>query len=346
MVSEACTDVLTLHVTPDQVGTRLDTFLAAQVDDLSRTRASWHILHGHVALSDPKGRLKPGFRLRADTVVSLEVQHVARPDLIAQAMDLDIVHEDAHLLVIAKPAGMVVHPAAGHPDGTLLNGLLHHVPDMATVGDSGRPGLVHRIDKDTSGLLVVSKTALAMQRLAADFAAHRVERRYATICLGRLRSDQLSIDTAYGRHPRDRKRFSGRVEADRRAVTHLEVSARSTLCSLLICSLETGRTHQIRVHLTERGHPIAGDLVYGGLRAQPRTARTIGEIAVLKRLPRMALHAYALGFKHPHTGQRMRLELPWPADLLPTVVGLFGEPIIELPGLEEPVWPATRQPGS
>ena len=327
-------------VTPRQADCRLDAFLAEAITDLSRTRAAWHILHGHVKLDDPKGRCKPGFRVRLGTTVTIELQPAARSDLIAQDLPLDVVWEDEHLLVVHKPAGMVVHPAAGHPDGTLLNALLHHVPAIATVGDASRPGLVHRIDKDTSGLLMVSKTEAAMQRMSADLAAHKVERRYAAICLGRLRQDQLTIDTPYGRHHRDRKRFSGRVTADRRAITHLEVRARSATCTLAICTLETGRTHQIRVHLSERGHPIAGDETYGGRRAHSKTTRTLPEIALLTRIPRHALHAYALGFRHPVNGQQLRFELPWPEDLLATATGLFGEEALKLPPLHEPLWPA------
>ena len=333
--------VLTRAVTADQAGCRLDAFLCSTIVDLSRTRAAWHIVHGHVTLDDPKGRRKPGFRLRANTTVTIALQPLQPLNLVAQDIPLNVVWEDAHLLVVNKPAGMVVHPAAGHPDGTLLNALLHHVPAIASVGDISRPGLVHRIDKDTSGLLVVSKTALAMQRLSADLAARSFERRYAAICLGRVRQERLTIDTAYGRHPRDRKRFSGRVTSDRRAVTHVEVRATSALCSLVLCTLETGRTHQIRVHLAERGHPIAGDETYGGRRGHPKTARTLPEISLLTRLPRQALHAYALGFKHPVNGQHLRFELPWPEDLLPAAVGLFGEDAVALPPLSVAVWPAT-----
>ena len=340
MIGDKSDNHLSRLVTPGQAGSRLDAFLANEIADLSRTRAAWHIVHGHVKLDDPKGRSKPGFRVRLGTRVTLDLQPPDLSDLVAQDLGLDVIWEDEHLLVVHKPPGMVVHPAAGHPDGTLLNALLHHVPAIARVGDASRPGLVHRIDKDTSGLLMVSKTEVALQRMTADLAAHKVERRYVAICLGRLRQDQLTIDTAYGRHPRDRKRFSGRVTSDRRAITHLEVRARSATCTLVVCTLETGRTYQIRVHLSERGHPIAGDETYGGRRAHSKTNRTLPEIALLSRIPRQALHAYALGFRHPVNGQQLRFELPWPEDLLATAQGLFGQDEIALPPLDEPVWPA------
>lgn len=338
MVGGPESEGLTHVLTATKPNSRLDAFLADEIADLSRTRAAWHVLHGHVKLDDPRGKCKPGFRLRPGTKVTIDLHAPELPDLVAQDLGLDVVWEDEHLLVVHKPAGMVVHPAAGHADGTLLNGLLHHVPAIATVGNVSRPGLVHRLDKDTSGLLMVSKTEAAMQKMSADLAAHKVERRYVAICLGRLRQDQLTIDTAYGRHGRDRKKFSGRVDSERRAITHLEVRARSATCSLVVCTLETGRTHQIRVHLSERGHPIAGDETYGGRRAHSKTTRTLPEIALLNRIPRHALHAYALGFCHPINGQQLRFELPWPADLLATAAGLFGEENIDLPPLATPVW--------
>jgi len=314
-----------LRVGERDVGTRLDAFISAGIAELSRTRAAWHILHGHVAVDDPGGKLKPGFKLRADTTVTVTVVPPPVPDARPQDIPLSIAYEDDALIVVDKPAGLVMHPAAGHPDGTLINALLHHDPALADVGESLRPGLVHRLDKDTSGLLVVARTAVAHAHLARQFAERSVQRRYRAICLGKLRDDSLRIETLYGRHPRHRKRFSGRVQQGKNAITHVSVLARSALCSLVDCRLQTGRTHQIRVHLAERGHPIAGDELYGGVRNHPRTGRTVAEIATLKRLPRQALHAWLLDFEHPVTGARMRFVQPWPDDLADVAEGLFGD---------------------
>ena len=315
----------TLKVQEQAAGVRLDAFLAGAIDELSRTRAAWHVLHGHVGLDDPRGKLKPGFKLRPGTTVTITVVPPPVPDARPQDIPLSIAYEDHALIVVHKPAGLVVHPAAGHPDGTLINALLHHDPALADVGDSLRPGLVHRLDKDTSGLLVVARTAAAHAHLARQFASHTVQRRYRAICLGRLRDDALRIETLYGRHPRHRKRFSGRVTKGKQAITHVRVLARSALCSLVDCRLETGRTHQIRAHLAERGHPIAGDELYGGVRNHPRTHRTVGDIAAVKRLSRQALHAWLLGFEHPDSGERMRFVQPWPEDLRAVADRLFAE---------------------
>lgn len=316
---------LRLVVSPDEAGIRLDAFVTAHITDLSRTRAAWHIMHGHVALSDKRGKLKPGFKLAAGIVVTVTLQAPPVPSALPEDLPLDIVYEDADVLVIAKAAGMVVHPGAGHHDGTLINALLHHDPALAEVGAALRPGLVHRLDKDTSGLLVVARTPSAHALLARQFAEHTVKRRYRAICLGRIRADELTIDTLHGRHGGDRRKFSAKVQNGKRAVTHLEVLARSALATLVDCRLQTGRTHQIRMHLAERGHPIAADELYGGLRTMPRMPRTIADIAALKLLQRQALHAYLLGFVHPTTGETLRFVQPWPDDLAAVAGALFGE---------------------
>mgnify|MGYP001563840283 CR=1 FL=1 len=317
---------------------RLDAFLSKSLPSLSRARASWHLRNGHVSITDPRARLRASHRVRAGFDVHIAIQAPPEPSCEPEDLPLDIRYEDEHLLVVHKPHGMVVHPAPGHPSGTLINALLHHVPTLAGVGgDVTRPGLVHRIDKDTSGLLVVSKNAEVMVALQRKFAVHDMERAYLAVCLGKVRQDQLTIETLHGRHPKDRKRFSGRVSEGRRAVTHVKVLARSAICSLVQCTLETGRTHQIRMHLAERGHPIAGDALYGGLRNQPKTPLTRPEITALKQLNRQALHATLLGFEHPVTGEAMRFVAPLPDDLHTLVHALFGEtytvdPIAQLLG--------------
>ena len=316
---------IVIKVSDADAGMRLDALLTTKVASLSRTRAAWHILHGHVVLHDPRGKLKPGFKVRAGTAVELVLQPLPVPSAKPQDLPLTIVHEDDDVIVIAKRPGRVVHPGAGHPDGTLINALLHHDPALCNVGEALRPGLVHRLDKDTSGLLVVARNAKAHAALAGDFAARRIERFYAAICLGKLREDRVVIDTLYGRHAKDRRRFTGRVSDGKRAITEVDVIARSALCSLVRCRLQTGRTHQIRAHLSDRGHPIAGDELYGGVRNHPKTQKTIQEAAQLRRLPRMALHAYRLGFTHPSTGELLRFTQPWPPDLAPTVTALFAE---------------------
>ncbi len=318
---------------------RLDAFLCATIDGMSRARATEHLHAGHVQLvAGPRNaKCKPSLLVHQSMRFAVQLQ--PRPQLSAapEPIDLRIVYEDAHLLVVDKPAGLVVHPALGHESGTLVNALLYHEPEMADVGDTYRPGLVHRIDQFTSGLLVVAKNEAALRRLGADFAAHRLERRYAAIALGNLRQDTWTLQGLHGRHPADRKKFTCRAKEGKPAVTHLTVLARTPLTSLVVATLETGRTHQIRVHLTELGHPIAGDELYGGKRPFAKTERTRADAGWLAQVPRQALHAYALGFRHPHTGQDLRFELDWPADLAAIAQGLYGADA-RLPGLTEPVF--------
>ncbi len=330
-----------IEVRPEEGGTRLDALLCSRIEAFSRARATEHLAAGHVRLiagaAKANTKLKPSLLVNKLHVFEVDVQ--PRPELSAepQAIDLEIIYEDNDLLVINKPAGLVVHPAAGHEDGTLVNALLHHAPEIAAMQGKNdyRPGIVHRIDKDTSGLLVVSKNDAAMRNLAALFARHAIERRYVAIVLGQMPQEEMTFRTLHGRHPTERKRFSGKVAEGKEAVTHVTVLARSALTTLIVCQLETGRSHQIRMHLAESGHPIIGDQLYGGVRPHAKTTRTLGDALLLAKVPRQALHAYALGFQHPRTGQQLRIELGWPADLLEIATGLFGAENIALPPLAQ-----------
>jgi 23S rRNA pseudouridine1911/1915/1917 synthase len=319
-----------LRVTLGSPRDRLDKALAAAVPEalaLSRSRLQALIGEGAVAapdgtvLGDPRLRLDPG----SEVVLTLPAPRPIRA--AAEAIPLAIVHEDPHLIVIDKPAGLVVHPAPGAPDGTLVNALLHHCGGtLSGIGGKLRPGIVHRIDKDTSGLLVVAKSDVAHRGLAAQFKAHDLERRYLAVAHGapdpaepRLRSlpgigwepgGVLRIEGNVGRHPGDRKRMTVLSEDGKPAVTRARVLERfgpgpAPVASLLECRLETGRTHQIRVHMAFAGHPLVGDAAYGRRRGP----------GPLGTFPRQALHAASLGFVHPVSGEALRFEAPLPADI-------------------------------
>jgi 23S rRNA pseudouridine1911/1915/1917 synthase len=248
---------------------------------------------------------KPAYKLRAGERIEGRVPEPVPATLAAQAIPLVILHEDADLVVVDKPAGMVVHPAAGHAQGTLVNALLHHCRDLSGVGGELRPGIVHRIDKDTSGVLVVAKHDLAHRALAAQWKQHSIDREYLAFVRGVPRASEGTVDAPIGRHPTDRKRMSTRARVARSAVTHWRVEERLRDATLLRVRLETGRTHQIRVHMASIALPLLGDPVYGGGRALP-TAKLVA---------RQALHATLLGFTHPATGARVRFQSPLPADL-------------------------------
>ncbi|MDH3845940.1 MAG: RluA family pseudouridine synthase, partial [Myxococcales bacterium] len=231
-----------------------------------------------------------------------------------QAIPLDVLYEDEHLLVVDKPAGLVVHPAPGHPDGTLVNAILHHAAVQGGA-DPMRPGIVHRLDKDTGGVMVVAKSAAAHERLVEMFQGHNLERAYLAIVLGRPPLT-VTYDTFHARHPGDRKKFTSKGDRGRRAVTHLEMIEPLHGTSLVRCRLETGRTHQIRVHLAEHGHPVLGDRLYG---------KSIGDLKLRRastELGRQALHATLLAFAHPITGKPVRFETEPPEDFQKTLASL------------------------
>jgi len=299
---------------------RLDRFLADQLR-LSRTAAARLIAAGAVLLDDRPARSSA--EPERGAVIAVAFPEPAPRALAPADIPLAIVYEDDELAVVDKPAGLVVHPAPGHWDDTLVNALVARGLKLGG-GEAGRHGIVHRLDKDTSGLLVVAKTERAHQRLGAALAARRIERRYAALVWGHLGSATRRIDAPLGRHPADRKRMTV-SSAGRRAVTRVRTVARGLVADLAVAGLETGRTHQIRVHLSSIGHPVVGDRVYGGAE-QRRSDATAQDAERLSRcVPRQALHAAWLRFAHPAAGTALDLRSEWPADLRPSLALALGD---------------------
>jgi 23S rRNA pseudouridine1911/1915/1917 synthase len=293
-------------------GRRLDAVIAERLPALSRSRIARLAGAGLVMVDDvPR---KPAFRLRTGQHVRVRVPPPEPTGVAPEAMPLEVVYEDGDLLVVNKPAGLTVHPAPGHRSGTLVNAVLARVPDLPGIGGTLRPGIVHRLDKDTSGLLVVAKTELARRDLAAQLQAHTVRRTYLAIVRGRVRQDEGTVSAPLGRHPVHRTRIAV-VPRGRPAVTHYAVVERFADATLLACRLETGRTHQIRVHLTHIGHPVLGDPMYGRARAPG--------------IHRQALHAARLEFTHPRTGRPVVCVAPLPQDISRLLAYLRREGVCE-----------------
>ena len=289
--------IRTLTATSEDAGGRLDSYLAAGLA-VSRSAAARLIEEGCVRLA---GRVLPkNYRLAGGEELTADLpEEPEDAGLAAQDIPLDVVYEDEDVIVVNKPAGMVVHPAPGHADGTLVNALLHHCGDsLSGVGGEKRPGIVHRIDRDTSGLIIAAKNDAAHLGLSAQLADHTLARTYECLVVGNLREDSGTVDAPIGRHPADRKKMAVTARG-RRAVTHWEVVARYPGVTHVRCRLETGRTHQIRVHMAHMGHPILGDTVYGAKKPVPG-------------LTGQCLHAVGLRFIHPRTGEPVELhcELP------------------------------------
>jgi 23S rRNA pseudouridine1911/1915/1917 synthase len=306
-------ETLVLVAEPEDQGERLDAFVARKTR-LSRTRVQKLIDSGHVRVSGAVAvrRAEP---VAAGQRVEVFVPPAERVALIAEDLPLDVVYEDEALLVVNKRAGVVVHPAPGHPRGTLVNALLHHVRDLAGVGGRLRPGIVHRLDKDTSGLLVVAKRDDAHQGLVQALKERRMRRLYQAASWGHLSASPLTLDAPIGRDPRDRKRMAV-TQGGRRAVTRARVRERWLAADLLDLALQTGRTHQIRVHLAHAGHPVVGDPLYGAgwERGMSGPARSWA-MALARRATRMFLHSAELVFDHPITGERLRFRAPLPREL-------------------------------
>ncbi|MEW9624444.1 23S rRNA pseudouridine(1911/1915/1917) synthase RluD [Rhodanobacter geophilus] len=297
-------------------GRRFDQALAELFPDYSRSRLSAWIKSGAATLDGATAA--PRQLLRGGELVRLEAELEAEVASAPEAIALAVVHEDEHLLVLDKPAGLVVHPGAGNPSGTLLNALLHHDAKLAELP---RAGIVHRLDKDTSGLMVVAKTLPAMTALVELLSRHDVERQYEAVVLGSLVSGG-TVDAPIGRSMGDRLRQAVRdEESGKRAVTHYRLRERFRAHSLIQCNLETGRTHQIRVHLTHAGHPLVGDPLYGGGLKLPKRA-TPELVAALRGFRRQALHAERLAFEHPVTGEPLSFAAARPADMTALIAAL------------------------
>ncbi len=312
---------LFLTVPHDARGERLDRYLAAACPGLTRSRIQKLIRNGRVTVDG--GGAAAGRRLRGGESVVVEIPPAEPPTATPQPLPVEVVFEDRWLVVVDKPRGMVVHPAPGHPAGTLVNALLHRCRDLSGVGGELRPGIVHRLDKDTTGLLVVAKDDATHRALQAQFRQRSVEKVYLAVVLGCLRGEGV-LDRPIGRHPKDRKRMA--VDAPRARPAWTRWRALQALCgaTLVEVRIGTGRTHQIRVHMASLGHPVAGDPLYGGLRrarglGSPRARR------VLEAAPAQALHAWRLVFDHPRTGRRLRLVAPVPPDLARLITDLGGE---------------------
>jgi len=313
-------------VTAAAAGARLDRLLADALPGHSRSRLKALIEAGHVrAAPDGEVIADPSYRVKQGQIFDIFVPDPSPATPAAQAMALNIVHEDAELIVIDKPAGLVVHPAPGNPDRTLVNALIAHCGDgLAGIGGVRRPGIVHRLDKDTSGLLVAAKTEAAHASLSAQFARRTIERAYLALVWGVPSPREGEIKGNIGRSPRDRKKMAVRREGGKKALTRYRVRrAFGTAASLVECRLATGRTHQIRVHMAYKGHPVIGDALYGG-GLTPARRRAVGPAAaeLIGALGRQALHAATLGFEHPSGSGRVRFEIDLPCDLSELVSSL------------------------
>ena len=290
-------------VEEEKAGERLDSFLSGTGEEaLSRSRAARLIRDGAVSVG---GKVcdKPSEKLKAGDLVEVTLPEIRESAVEAQDLPVEILYQDRDLAVIVKPCGMVVHPAAGNPDGTLVNALLFHLDHLSGIGGEMRPGIVHRLDKDTSGIMLVAKTDLAHRSLAAQLAARTIEKHYHALVYGRMKEPSGRIDCPIGRSRTDRKKMA--VDpAGRQAVTEWKVLEERAGCTLLDVHILTGRTHQIRVHMSHIGHPVLGDVIYGKAQA--------------KKADRLMLHACSIRFDHPVTGERMHFESPCPFDPCPT----------------------------
>ena len=292
-------ELIRLKASEESKNQRLDAFLASSLDGLTRSQATRLIESGEVAVN---GRaVSKSYKLAGGEDIAVTLPEPEPVEAVPQDIPLDVVYEDADVIVVNKPSGMVVHPAPGHPDGTLVNALLYHCAGtLSGIGGALRPGIVHRIDRDTSGLIIAAKNDAAHQYLSAQLADHTLARTYECIVVGALREDRGTVDATIARHPTDRKRMAV-VAGGREAVTHWEVIARYPGYTHVRCRLETGRTHQIRVHMAYIGHPILGDTVYGAKKEVPG-------------LTGQCLHAVGLRFLHPRTHEVMELSCPLPEE--------------------------------
>jgi 23S rRNA pseudouridine1911/1915/1917 synthase len=300
----------TILVNASDAGKRLDVFLSSRRSGCSRSHIANLVLDKKIRVNETIK--KPGYRLKKGDKISGIVAAPENISFTPEPIGLDFLYEDRDLIVINKPPGLVVHPAAGHYSGTLVNALLYHRPEIGHVGEESRPGIVHRLDKDTSGALVVAKNNAAHAHLAAQFKARKVQKTYLALVYGEMHNDTGIISAPIGRHPVHRKQMSTRSRKGRPAETHWKVNDRFAGLTLLELSLKTGRTHQIRVHCATINHPIVGDPVYSGRKAKSSLAKPVA--AMVKTTSRQMLHAWRLGLSHPTSNNRVTFEAPLPKD--------------------------------
>jgi len=300
------------RVADSESGIRVDVFLSLQDVSLSRSQIKKVVNEGLVWVNNSK--VKTSHRLKEGDIVSFLKQEAKAYDLLPENIPLNIVYEDEFVLVVDKPAGMVVHPAAGNYQGTLVNALLFHCKDLSGIGGVLRPGIVHRLDKGTSGLIVVAKSDEAHRGLAEQFEKHLVKKVYKALVYGDMKGEEETIDLPVGRHPVDRKKMSPKSKKGKEAITRWKVIERYGVITLLDVIIETGRTHQIRVHLNASGYPVVGDTVYGS----PKRANSINDNLLrtkVKGIKRQALHSVRIGFSHPINKNYMEFSSPLPGDM-------------------------------
>ena len=287
-----------LFFTIEKGGERIDKYLSEQLEDMTRSHIQKLIKENMVRVNGMS--VKSNFKLSASDQIEVEIPELKEPDILPENIPLDILYEDQDILVVNKPKGMVVHPAPGHYTGTLVNAIMYHCKDnLSGINGVMRPGIVHRIDMDTTGSLLICKNDRAHQALAEQLKEHSITRKYHAIVHGRLKEDEGTIDKPIGRHPIDRKKMSVHCTNGREAITHYRVLKRFQQFTYIECQLETGRTHQIRVHMSSIGHPILGDQIYGPAKCP-------------YKLQGQTLHAKVLGITHPTTGEYMEFDAPLP----------------------------------